>query len=531
MLPSSAGPTTVVRPLTWPHDAAMAAERFDGSIDRRTLLKGAAAAGLAALGGAVAGCTARGPAGGTPRAAAPTSPPTHPSAGSTPAPLPASSSVLPAGFGWGAATSAYQVEGGADADGKGPSVWDVFAHRGGTIADGSTGDVAADHYHRYADDIALMASLGIRSYRFSVSWPRVLPDGTGKVNQRGLDFYKRLVEGLRRHDIEPVLTLWHWDTPQALQEKGGWENRDTARYFADYAAVMQEALGDSVGLWLTLNEPKTVVEVGYIVGAHAPGKRDRRAAYTAAHTLLLGHGLAVAALRAAGTAGDVGIALNVAPVYPTPGDDAAAVAAATLRDGYENRLYLDAVFRGRYPDDVLADLAAAGIDLHGLARSGDLEAIGAPIDVLGLNYYTPFVVDTAGRDVVRYPVSPAGWVQIYPEGLYDIVVRVARDYGSPRISITENGVPTQDAPGAGGVVDDEPRISYLHDHLAAMQRARAAGVRIEGFHVWSLLDNFEWAAGYTQRWGITRVDFETQQRTPKASAAWYADVIAANGVV
>jgi beta-glucosidase len=438
--------------------------------------------------------------------------------------------AFPVDFQWGAATSAYQIEGAATADGKGPSVWDTFAHQRGTITDGSTGDVAADHYHRYLDDLALMSSLGLRSYRFSVSWPRVLPTGAGQVNQKGLDFYKKLIDGLRQRGIRPVVTLWHWDTPQALQDKGGWENRDTAKHFADYAAAMQQALGDAVPLWLTLNEPKTVVQVGYLAGAHAPGKTDPQAAYSAAHHLLLGHGMAVQALKAGNSALKVGAALNLAPVYPSDTSDAAAALAARLRDGYENRLYLDPVFKSSYPDDVLADLHSKGIDMSSLVRGGDLLAIGSGIDLLGVNYYNPVVVDAAGDDVLKYPTSQATWEQIYPAGLHDILVQVKAAYGDIAISITENGIPTAQAPGADGLVDDSDRISYLRDHLTALQQAITDGVTVEGYHVWSLLDNFEWAEGYTQRWGISYVDFQTEKRTPKRSAHWYAGVISSNRV-
>ncbi len=504
----------------------------DGLSRRSFLRGGAAAVALGATGGLGSGCTT-----------ARTSPGVSPSRAtvsasgasqSEPGRSAGATLVFPTGFSWGAATSAYQIEGAATADGKGPSVWDTFSHRTGAIADGGTGDVAADHYHRYAQDLELMSALGLRSYRFSISWPRVLPSGRrgagGAVNQHGLDFYKRLVDGLHRRGIQPVATLWHWDTPQALQDTGGWESRDTASYFADYAALMHDALGDMVATWLTVNEPKTIVDVAYLAGAYAPGRRDATAAYTAAHHMLLGHGLAARALKSAAPHARIGPVLNLAPVLAEPAGDPKARAAARLRDGYENRLYLDPILTGTYPADVLADLTRRGVDLMAVVEDGDLETISVPIDVLGVDYYTPVVVDATGSDVIRYPVAQAQWEQIYPAGLFDILTRLRRDYGDVPVSITENGIATVQTPAPDGTVDDGDRITYLHDHLVELHRAIAAGVRVDGYHVWSLLDNFEWAQGYTQRWGLIDVDFVTQRRTPKRSAWWYRDVIAANGV-
>lgn len=485
-------------------------------LSRRAFLR---ASGLATVGALASACTNEGqrPAGRPPF-----------SSDAAVSPTASADIAFPTGFWWGAATSAYQIEGAATADGKGPSVWDVFAHRPGKIRDGSTGDVAADHYHRYADDVALMTSIGLRSYRFSVSWPRVLPTGAGAVNQQGLDFYKKLLDALHEHGVRPMPTLWHWDTPQALQELGGWENRDTAKRFSDYAALLAGELGDRVPVWLTLNEPKTVVQVGYIYGAHAPGITDPQAAYTAAHHLLLGHGLATQAIRAAASTAKVGIPLNLSPVYPDDASDADAVAAATARDGLENRLYLDPVLRGRYPSDVLHTLGKQSISLP--IQDGDLDTIGAGVDVLGVNYYGPLVVGASGNDVQKYPTSQATWEQIYPAGLRDMLGQVRRGYGDVTVSITENGIPTTQDPGADGVVDDPDRVDYLRTHLQALRQAMSDGVRVEGYHLWSLMDNFEWAEGYTQRWGITRVDFDTLKRTPKRSAHWYSGVIAANRV-
>jgi beta-glucosidase len=476
-------------------------------LTRRDLLR-TAAVGAAAL---AAGCEASTP---------------PPPAGEPDTPL---GLTFPPAFRWGAATSAYQVEGAAAEDGRGPSIWDTFSHTPGRVAGGDTGDVAADHYHRYREDLDLMRALGLQSYRFSISWSRVLPDGTGAVNQPGLDFYKRLVDGLRERSIDPMVTLFHWDLPQALQDRGGWVNRDCAHWFADYAEVVYRGLGDAVPTWLTLNEPKTVVNVGYRYGVHAPGVRDDAQAYVAAHHLLLAHGLAVQALRATGLRGRIGPALNLAPAYPDPASGDAAQAAAVLADGYENRLYLDPVLLGRYPQDVLDDIGPDA-PMRAAIRDGDLAVIGSPIDVLAIQYYNPVFVNAGGGYVTRLPTSDAQWQQIYPEGLYDTLVRLRREYGDVPITITENGRPCADEIGPDGRVDDPDRITFLRDHLGAAHRAVAEGVRLESYHLWSLLDNFEWAEGYRQRWGIVYVDYPTQRRIEKASAHWYRDVIARNGI-
>ncbi|MET8833243.1 GH1 family beta-glucosidase [Micromonospora sp. NPDC004540] len=435
---------------------------------------------------------------------------------------------FPAGFGWGAATSAYQIEGAAKEDGRGESVWDTFSHTPGRTRNGDTGDVAADHYHRYAQDLDLMRGLGLRSYRFSISWPRVQADGSGRPNQRGLDFYRRLVDGLHERGIAPMATLFHWDLPQALQDAGGWENRDTAERFTDYADVVFRALGDQVPVWLTVNEPKTVVQNGYLWGHHAPGRQDPAAAYLVAHHLQLAHGLAVRALRAAGVEGRIGPALNLHPCYPA--DETAEAAAATrLYDGYENRLYLDSIFKGAYPEDVLADLGPESRMARGV-RDGDLEIISSPVDLLAVQYYTPIYVTGQGDTVRRWPTSEAEWQQIYPEGMYDILTRVTRDYGRVPLTITENGLPCPDTLAADGTVEDTARIDFLRDHFAAAHRAIRDGVPLESYHVWSLLDNFEWAEGYEQRWGLVYVDYPTQRRVLKRSAHWYRDVIRRNGL-
>ncbi|UWP87433.1 GH1 family beta-glucosidase [Dactylosporangium fulvum] len=430
--------------------------------------------------------------------------------------------VFPAGFGWGASTSAYQIEGAAAEDGRGPSVWDVFSHEQGRTRDGDTGDVAADHYHRFAEDLDIMKDLGLTSYRFSISWSRILPTGRGTPNTKGLDFYHKLVDGLLTRGIAPVATLFHWDTPQALQEIGGWEHRDCAKRFADYAATMFAALGDKVPTWLTLNEPKTVVDVGYTAGVHAPGKRDRQLANVVGHHLLLGHGLAVQALRGTTAEGRIGPALSLSPTYPADESDAAR-RQATVADAEENRRWLDPVLLGRYPEDWLAT-QPADAPLRAAIKDGDLAVIGAKNDLVGVNYYGPTHVTGTGSRVMKHPTSQATWQEVDPDGLFDLLTRIKRDYGDIPLIITENGMPTKNA------TQDQDRITFLHDHLVAAHRAIQAGVRLETYHLWSLLDNFEWAEGYSQRWGIIHVDYKTQQRTRKASADWYQTVIARNGV-
>ncbi|MBM7489631.1 beta-glucosidase [Micromonospora luteifusca] len=434
---------------------------------------------------------------------------------------------FPDNFGWGAATSAYQIEGAAKEDGRGESVWDTFSRVPGRIRNGDTGDVAADHYHRYAEDLDLMRDLGLRSYRFSISWPRIQPDGTGAPNQRGLDFYRRLLDGLHERGIAPMATLFHWDLPQALQDADGWESRDTAYRFADYADLVFHALGDRVPAWLTINEPKTVVQNGYLTGHHAPGRQDPDAAYLVAHHLQLAHGLAVGALRASGNDSRIGPALNLHPCYPAD-DSPQAAAAARLYDSYENRLYLDSLLRGSYPQDLLADLGPQSRMVQGV-RDGDLAIISAPIDLLAVQYYTPIYVTADGGTERRWTTTEAEWQQIYPQGMYDLLTRVTRDYGPIPLTITENGLPTPDTLAADDTVHDAGRISFLRDHLTAVHQAIAAGVPLESFHVWSLLDNFEWDAGYDQRWGLVYVDYPTQRRVLKSSATWYRSVITDGG--
>ena len=447
---------------------------------------------------------------------------------------------FPADFAWGAATSSYQIEGAPDEDGKGPSVWDTFSHTPGRTANGDTGDVACDHYHRWADDVDLMASYNLNAYRFSVSWPRIQPEGRGAPNQKGIDFYSRLVDRLLEKGIRPALTLYHWDLPQALQDAGGgWQNRDTAERFAEYAAIMYDALGDRVAWWMTHNEPWCTAALGYRLGIHAPGWRDVTAELRTAHHVLLSHGLAVEAYRASGRQAPIGIALNLMPTYPQDETDADR-RATVLSDGYTNRWYLDPVFRGSYPSDMLEYFGERfALDF---IQPGDTERVKQPIDFLGVNYYSRRVV-RAPRDgetaefawVVRsegttgIPTSDLGW-EMTPETFVDLLDRLRTDYDSPRIFVTENGCSLNDAVAADGAVHDPRRIEFLRTHLAAVEQAIERGTDVRGYFAWSLMDNFEWAEGYGPRFGLTYVDYETQRRIPKDSARWYADVARRNGL-
>jgi beta-glucosidase len=428
---------------------------------------------------------------------------------------------FPDDFVWGAATSAYQVEGATTEDGRGVSVWDTFAAVPGNVKDGDTGDPGADQYHRYPEDIELIADLGLSSYRFSIAWPRIQPTGSGKPNQKGIDFYRRLVEGLVERGIRPTATLFHWDLPQELQDRGGWENRDTAARFADYAEIMFDAL--HIRDWITVNEPKTIVDCGYRFGSHAPGFEDDARAFVACHHMLLAHGLATRISHERHPGRRIGPALNLHPTYPAD-DTQEARQAARLQDGVENRLYLDPIFKGFYPEDTLRWISERS-PMRDHILEGDLATISEPIDILGVQYYTPVFVNGAMERVYVHPRAQAEWLEIYPEGFYDLLVRLKADYPGVPLIITENGLPTTDEPGPDDRVRDVGRIEYLRDHLSAMHRAMKEGAQVEGYHVWSLLDNFEWAEGYSQRFGIVYVDYSTQRRIPKDSALWYRDVV------
>jgi beta-glucosidase len=458
---------------------------------------------------------------------------------------------FPQDFLWGAATAAYQIEGAAREDGRGPSIWDTFSRTPGKVRDGDTGDVAADHYHRWRQDVALMRELGLRSYRFSVAWPRIQPDGVGPADPRGLDFYSRLVDALLEAGIVPVLTLYHWDLPQALQDAGGWPARDTAYRFADYSLRVFEALGDRVPYWMTLNEPWCSAFLGYGNGLHAPGVSDHQQSVEAVHHLLLGHGLAVRAMRAAGRKRALfGIVLNPTPVS-SASQRRADVRAARLADGMQNRIFLDAILKGSYPQDVLEDLARS-VDLSHI-RDGDQETIAAPIDVLGINYYQRFTVgarSTQGVPWERPPSPQPSWpgadrIAVQPhdgprtamgwgvdaDGLLELLLQIHRRYGPIPMLITENGAAYDDDVDKDGQVRDLDRIGFLDQHVRAAWRAIQAGIDLRGYFVWSLLDNFEWAEGYSRRFGLIYVDYPTQRRFPKHSAAWYRRVIEDNGLL
>ena len=438
-------------------------------------------------------------------------------------------SGLPADFCWGAATSSYQIEGAVDEDGRTPSIWDTFAGTPGRVANGEDGAVAIDHYHRWREDLDLMAELGLNAYRFSIAWPRVQPDGTGPGNPRGIAFYDRLVDGLLERGITPWATLYHWDLPETLEQAGGWPSRDTAEHFADYAAIIADIVGDRVKHWITLNEPWCSAFLGYASGIHAPGRTDPAEAVAASHHLMLGHGLAVQRLREIVPDAQVGVTVNLYPV--TPVDDSGRHDDAVRRvDGLMNRWFLDPMLTGAYPKDVLADLAP--VTDASFILDGDTETIAQPLDFLGVNYYTRHVVGAGlwpGTNEVRFqlenglPRTATGW-DVDPDGLVDILTQVQRDYPSIPVYLTENGAAFDDEV-VDGLVRDADRVDYLRTHIASLVTMRERGMDVRGYFAWSLMDNFEWAEGYDKRFGIVHVDYETQIRTPKDSARWYADLI------
>ncbi|MGE5830671.1 MAG: GH1 family beta-glucosidase [Micromonosporaceae bacterium] len=457
------------------------------------------------------------------------------------------SPALPPGFGWGVATSAYQIEGATDEDGRGRSIWDTFTHEPGNIADDSTGDVACDHYHRYGEDVALMAELGVSAYRFSIAWPRIQPDGTGPANPRGIAFYDRLVDTLLARGIEPVASLYHWDLPQARQDEGGWPARETALRFAEYAGLMGAALGDRVRLWITLNEAAVTTVIAHLWGLHAPGAHLYDDPFPVVHHQLLGHGLAVAALRPH-TGSPIAIANNYSPGWAV-GPDGERVSAtdadrsaAAAYDAFVNHLYTDPLLFGRYPSGLDGFSGAHQLleeSANGLVRPGDLAMIAAPVDALGVNYYNPTGIGAPSTELLPYdmrllegfPTTNFGW-PVVPDGLRELLLRLRERYGDrlPPVYITENGAAFEDGPDAAAsssFVDDD-RIAYLDAHIRAVAQAVAGGVDVRGYFVWSLMDNFEWAEGFTKRFGLVHVDFATQARTPRASFGWYRDVIRAH---
>ncbi|MGW7067266.1 GH1 family beta-glucosidase [Streptomyces sp. NPDC054855] len=452
--------------------------------------------------------------------------------------------LFPADFVFGAATASYQIEGAANEDGRGPSIWDTYCYTPGRVDGGDTGDVACDHYHRYPQDVALLRDLGVDSYRFSIAWPRIQPSGSGPANAKGLDFYSRLVDALLEAGIEPAATLYHWDLPQALEDRGGWRVRETAERFGEYAQIVADHLADRVPRWITLNEPWCSAFLGYSVGRHAPGAQEGTGALAAAHHLLVGHGLAMKALRAAGVR-EAGITLNLdrnVPASDAPADRAAAVRA----DTQHNLVWTEPILSGRYPkteQDTWGEL----ITRQDFRHDGDLELIAQPLDFLGINYYRPIVVadaphrepDPARRvatdnryQEVAYPDvrrTAMNW-PVVPTSFTDLLTALKDTYGEalPPIHITENGSAEHDVVDQDGSVHDQDRVAYLHSHLTALRAAMDAGVDVRGYYVWSLLDNFEWALGYAKRFGIVRVDYDTQQRTPKDSYHWYRQLIAAH---
>jgi beta-glucosidase len=448
--------------------------------------------------------------------------------------------IFPEGFVWGVATSAFQVEGAHDADGRGPSIWDTFAARPGAIEDGSNAQIACDHYHRYAQDVEIIRSLGVRAYRFSVSWPRILPTGRGAVNTAGLDFYDRLIDTLLAARIDPWLTLYHWDLPQALEDRGGWVNRSTVDAFLEYANAVSARFGDRVKRWITHNEPWCTSVLGYAQGDHAPGRKSWPDALVAAHHILLSHGHAVPLLRGNVRDAEVGITLNTSPCVPASPSPADRDAARQF-DGELNRWFLDALYLGSYPQDVVEAHARAGHLPKGLdfVRPGDFAAITAPTDFLGLNYYTRAVVRSEAiaeeaNEARTIPLpDPAEltdmeW-EVYPQGLTESLLRIHADYAPRALVITENGAAYATAPDRDGSVDDTRRCDYLRRHLRACLDAIEAGVPLRGYFLWTLLDNFEWAWGFSRRFGIVWVDFETQERILKASAQLYSRIVRDDG--
>ena len=441
---------------------------------------------------------------------------------------------LPSDFIWGAATAAYQIEGAWDEDGKGENIWDRFSHTPGNISGGDTGDIACDHYHRWQDDINLMKEIGLQAYRFSISWSRLIPEGCGEVNQAGIDFYSQLVDKLLENEIEPYLTLYHWDLPQALQDQGGWPVRSTAEAFVEYTDLVSRKLGDRVKHWMTFNEPFVSAWVGHLDGHHAPGHKNVDEMLAAAHHLLLAHGWAVPVIRANVPGSQVGIVVNLGGKVPAS-NSFADRAAAWHEDGILNRWYLDPLAGRGYPLDIVQHYGRP----MGFIQADDMGSIAVPTDFIGVNYYTRGVVrseaiaedENEARTVFLNPnPTEMGW-EVYPEGLYEILGRVHFDYNFPKIYITENGAAYPDVIDEQGKVEDPLRIAYIRDHLISVSKAITVGVPVKGYFAWSLMDNFEWSYGYSKRFGLIYVDFETQRRILKSSARWYRDVIGANKIL
>ncbi|MEU6860518.1 GH1 family beta-glucosidase [Glycomyces sp. NPDC046736] len=442
-------------------------------------------------------------------------------------------SPFPEGFLWGASTAAYQIEGAADEGGRGPSIWDTFSATPGKTRDGDTGEVACDHYHRWREDFAIAEDLGLKAYRMSVSWARLQPTGRGDLNPEAVAFYRELLADLRDKGIRSAVTLYHWDLPQVLEDEGGWPVRSTAECFGDYAARTAAALGDLVDEWIPINEAWCAAFLGYHAGVHAPGRQDRVAALRAAHHLNVGHGLAVAAIRNAVPGAKIGSAVIMTDIEAAS-DEPADVEAARLSDGCGNRLFLDPLFRGEYPEDMLHHFAPTGA--FDTVLPGDMELIASPLDFVGVNHYHRFTVEAdpsdehlGGRNLPpRGPVTGFDW-EINPDSLRRVLERLSADYTDLPVYITESGASFEDEVSADGSVNDADRVDYLDGYFRAAGRAIEKGVNLRGYFVWSLLDNFEWGEGYSKRFGLVHIDYRTQRRTPKSSAHWYKNIIATNG--
>jgi beta-glucosidase len=437
--------------------------------------------------------------------------------------------TFPRDFIWGTSTASYQIEGAATADGKGVSIWDTFTHKPGKVKHGDTGDVACNHYYLYQRDIALMKELGVGAYRFSTSWPRFFPEGKGKPNAKGLDFYNRLIDELLANDIQPWLCFYHWDLPQVLQDKGGWAKRDTAFYYTDYISYVAEKLGDRVQHFVMVNEANVTALLGHLLGVHAPGLTDLNTYAAATHHLNLATGLGIELLRSINSTWQLGTVMNLQPVYPRTDKDA-DIEARMMFDALWNRSTLDPILKGTYPGIMMGML-------EDIAQAGDLGKIQQPLDFLGLNHYTRVIIQSDPKSLVGISMAPPpkeaqltdmGW-EVYPQGIYEQLLELKNDYGNPRVYITENGGAFKDEITPTGTVNDLERISYLEKYLEAIHKAKAQGANVQGYFIWSLLDNFEWAEGYEKRFGIVYIDYPTQKRTPKASYYWYQKAIREGG--
>ena len=440
---------------------------------------------------------------------------------------------FPQKFIWGAATASYQIEGAWNEDGKGESIWDRFSHTPGKVQDGDTGDVACDHYHRWESDLQLVKDLGLNAYRFSIAWPRILPNGRGRINQAGLDFYKRIIDRVLELRIEPFATLYHWDLPQKIQDEGGWPARVSAEAFVEYADIVTRAFGDRIKNWITFNEPWVSAFVGHLQGRHAPGHSDLHEALAASHHLLLAHGLAVPVIRRNSHGSNVGIVLNLTPKEPAS-PSVADRAATTFDDGQNNRFFLDPLAGRGYPQDIVDGFG----DAMAFVQPGDMDTIATPIAFVGVNYYTRNIVRSdkvSENENAPRTVFPVGEItemdwEVYPEGLYKILGRLWFDYDFPAIYVTENGAAFKDIVRADGEVDDPSRVAYFHGHIEQVHRAIQAGIPVKGYFAWSLMDNFEWGFGYSKRFGIVHVDYKTQKRTLKSSAKWYSETVKRNAL-